>query len=401
MWNPIPLWGATPHGLYEKCKVSSMNIVKRIVRKFGVDIVRYSNVSVPSKKRDKKVVINQEKAAAALKSVGRYPVPIFTYYERPVKSSLLMEEAENLWWNVHGNTIEKVWVLSDSVNDFYRKDYVRQASDFFKKDNPKAKILDLGCGSGWFGRMIADNDLEYHGMDFSSTQIEIANQKKEHSSNKAFLNYYCLSDIRKLKKLNEITGVVIHAFLHHLYWEDLNNLFSELSEILPDGCKFFIVEPIYPDPDPVSEKQDFNKNAKFFIKNYRDYRNKLKMELVKEGLYDLETNEQLVEIVNESEDNGFFFSPKEVPFRMTEFKDFLSKFIQVERVFHCGVLNLETAQFVDRIKSEKEKLNYCKLLFPIVNSLDEVLLKNDYFKLNQDDYLFTAFEGILKKKIKQ
>lgn len=379
-----------------------MNIIKRVARKLGFDIVRYSTPALPKKKPqtpNQKPVLSVKLASEALESVGRnLDTPLFTYYTRPEKSSPVMEEAENLWWNSHGKLIEKVWVLSESVNALYRNDYVLKAAAFFKKENKNAKILDLGCGSGWFGRMIADEDLEYYGMDFSSTQIEIANNEKEKSRNKKQLNYYCLSDIKKIEKLNEITGVVIHAFLHHLYWDELNVLFKELATILPNGCKFFIVEPVYPDPtNQKNESGSLSKISESFIINYRNYLTTFKTELIAKGLYDTKTEDELNEVFLESSRNGFFLSPKEVPFKLTEFKSFLNKYVSIENIFHCGVVDLETAQFIDRIKSKKEQDYYKEQLFPLANSIDKFLLSTDYFETNQNNYLFTAFECTLNK----
>jgi 2-polyprenyl-3-methyl-5-hydroxy-6-metoxy-1,4-benzoquinol methylase len=384
-----------------------MNIIRRIVRNFGVDVVRYTAPESDATNHDannfatQPRVISASLAAEALKSVGRsQAMPVHTYYERPDRSSGTMEQAENLWWNTHGRLIEKVWVLSEVVNHQYRKDYVAKGVEFLKQGNAKAKILDLGCGSGWFGRMAADENLEYHGMDFSSTQIEIANSEKEKSPNKAYLNYYCLTDFKQIKNLNEITGIVIHAFLHHLYWEELYNLFKELVTVLPDGCKFFIVEPIYPDKtEKIGTSQDVLNSMNNLRDGYRNYLKAIKKDLTAKNLFDTQTQTELDNIVSESTSNGFFFSPKEVPFRISEFTGFLNKYLHVDGIFHCGVVNIETAQFIDRIMSKEKQDYYSGLLFPFAKTLDQILLSNKYFEANQDTYLFTAFKCTLNKKV--
>lgn len=384
-----------------------MNIIKKIVQQLGFDIVRYSPPSISSNNTSanqngrlyQAPVISSLLATKALETVGRRPdIPVFTYYERPDKSSSSMEEAENLWWNEHGKLIEKVWVLSETINRQYRRNYVSEAVSFFKQGSKKSKILDLGCGSGWFGRMIADESLEYHGMDFSSTQIEIANIEKQRSPNKDFLNYYCLTDFKKIEGLHEVTGVVIHAFLHHLYWDELHNLFRELISVLPAGCKFFILEPIYPerfDQPPVSPQ--LGKSFKELTGGYRSYLQAIKSDLISKNLYDTKTESELNKVVSESAMNGFFFSPKEVPFKINEFTNFLKNYLCVDGMFHCGVLNLETAQFIERIDSNEMQEHYSKLLFPLVESLDETLMSSNYFEANQEAYLFTAFKCTLNR----
>jgi 2-polyprenyl-3-methyl-5-hydroxy-6-metoxy-1,4-benzoquinol methylase len=385
-----------------------MKLIIKIINLLGYDIVKYYDSNRSTKMITKlhsvspiKVrAIKKDEATLALQSVGRFKeTNSFTYFQRPDKSSREMDNLEHIWWDSNGNLVEKVWVFSEDVNVRYRQQYVKRAINFFSKNRGKNKILDLGCGSGWFGRMIADNDLEYHGMDFSATQIEIANNFKEKASNKINLNYYCLNDFKKLKNIDSITGVVIHAFLHHLYWEELHKLFNELVEVLPNGCKFFITEPIYPDQSHekiISRMQEKSNND--FVKAFRLKLDLIKTDLINKDLYDTETECELMSLISESSDNHFFLSPKEVPFKFGEFQSFLTKYLTIESFYHCGVLNLETAQLVEKIKTKELKTYYSNLLFPMANSIDDCLIANNYFETNPSSYLFTVFECVLKKE---
>jgi len=383
-----------------------MNIVQKILGRLGYSLTRDSATPSATKKilalhpskADTKPLISREDAADALKSVGReLNVPAFYFYKRPDKSSVLMEQLENNWWNAHGELIEKAWVFSEKTNYYYRKDYVSKAVSFFKETGKKAVILDLGCGSGWLGRMIADDGLEYHGMDFSSTQIDIANKEKQKASNKEHLHYYCLTDFRKIENISSVTGVVIHAFLHHLYWEDLTNLFDELAETLPQGCKFFIMEPVYPAKSKAANTFTEKATNDALVSAYRANLIFIKNKLMDENNYDSKTESDLIQAEFESTKNGFFFSPKEVPFKLDEFKTFLTTYLTIEKTFHCGVLNLETAQLVERIRSEEKQNYFSELLFPAANALDKLLLSNNYFEANENNYLFTVFECSLNK----
>ena len=100
----------------------------------------------------------------------------------------------------------------------------------------------------------------------------------------------------------------------------------------------------------------------------------------------------------ESSRNSFFFSPKEVPFRMTEFKEFLRNYIIINNYYYCGITNLETAQFIDRVENSVLKKDLVNTLMPLSESIDTLLLSEGYVGLNPNEYLFTCFEGILKKK---
>ncbi len=375
-----------------------MNSIRKLIRGLGFDIARYpkskKNASSRIKASDRSdILIPTTAAHLALKGVGRIGRSPFTYFQRPNMTSTELDEIENIWWNAHSKLIENVWVLSDDVNELYRANYISKAASFFKKDTSKAIVLDLGCGSGWFGRIVADQDLEYFGIDFSSSQIELANKKRINAGNSQWLHYYCTTDFKQVKNIQEINSVFIHAFLHHLYWDELHSLFAELKNTLPRGCRIFIVEPIYPGFN--KSNQDMRLMDKL-ISDYRKYVRSIKSELIAEGIYNTELEDQLGNVFEESKINGFFFSPKEVPFELHEFEEFLNGYVVIQEKTCCGILNLETAQMIENIKSEKHREYYKRLLFPFVNHLDKFLLSNGYFENTPNTYFFTAFECILK-----
>jgi SAM-dependent methyltransferase len=377
-----------------------MEIVKNVLKQFGIQISRYKQkmkIEYPTVKFEE--IISEQEALEANHSVGRkHKQAPFTYLERIVESTRLMDDAENKWWNKAGPIIEEAWVMQEEPCIAYRELTIKSAVAFFLKDKKKVKVLDLGCGSGWMGRMMAGESLEYLGMDFSSTQISIANAKLKECPNKEFIKYYCLEDIRKVPELSSIDGVVINAFLHHLSWNELHELFRTLCELMPSGCKIFIVEPIYPDGNNIEQTQEevIDINT-ILLEEARSFLEKLKKKLVDQGIYDLKAEHELILLIEESARNGFFLSPKEVPFKISDFLNFLGKYAQIERYFHCGVCDLELAQLLTRVKSEKIRTYLINTLFPYIRSIDDVLIGNGVFNSNPDTYLFTAFECVLKK----
>lgn len=84
---------------------------------------------------------------------------------------------------------------------------------------PKAKILDLACGSGTLCQMFALDGYEVSGLDLSETIIEIAREKAK--LNRLNINYY-IADMQNFQ-LNETFDVIT------CYFDSINFLASKTS----------------------------------------------------------------------------------------------------------------------------------------------------------------------------
>jgi 2-polyprenyl-3-methyl-5-hydroxy-6-metoxy-1,4-benzoquinol methylase len=374
-------------------------MIRRLVRLFGYDLINRQNVKRLSHNRafnKQKYFISREESEKALKTVGRKPMRPFQFFQRPYETSTLINELENRWWNGAGNIIEKVWVLPDDICSKLRYDYVKKASAFFRQASVST-ILDLGCGSGWIGRMIADENLIYVGIDFSETQISIAKAKSAEALNSTYLSYYCINDFASLPELKDINGIIIHAFLHHLYGEELNTLFKKLQAFLPKGCKFFIMEPVYPKKVNRSMSEDKKQMAGDLIQSAKAFLSSTKLRLINENKLDCSTENELDALIVESNRNGFFFSPKEVPFKFAEIESFLSKYGIINNFYYCGVLNLEAAQLLALIPDKNLREDWSNIILPFINKIDQFVIESGYFDNREDQYLFTCFEFTLDK----
>lgn len=82
---------------------------------------------------------------------------------------------------------EEIW---DEISDLwveYKKEPFFRVREFL--EGKKGKIIDLGCGSG--RNMIASNDVEYYGIDFSANQLKCAEiTAKEKGINARFFKKY-------------------------------------------------------------------------------------------------------------------------------------------------------------------------------------------------------------------
>jgi SAM-dependent methyltransferase len=271
-----------------------------------------------------------------------------------------------------------------------RYDYVKKASEFFRQ-SCVSTVLDLGCGSGWIGRMIADESLRYIGTDFSETQISIAKAKSAESGNSSYLSYYCIDDISNLTEINSINGIIIH----HLYGQELNDLFDKLKAVLPKGCKFFIMEPVYP-KSIYHDYSDENKNmAEDLIQSAKAFLNSVKLRIIEENKFDCTTVREIDSLIEESNRNGFFFSPKEVPFKFVEIETLLYKYGTIDDFYYCGVLNVEAAQMLALITDVKLREEWSKIIVPFIKQIDHFILASGYVNNNENQYLFTCFEFTL------
>jgi len=104
----------------------------------------------------------------------------------------------------------------------FAKLYVGEMSkyyvNFFKKKlKKKAKILDLGCGPGYFSLELARAGFEVVGVDISKGAIVSANKTLKNVKNRKSLKLkYLCSNLDKLIFKENFDGVLSSGFLHHI-----------------------------------------------------------------------------------------------------------------------------------------------------------------------------------------
>lgn len=338
--------------------------------------------------------ISKKVAKRALDEVGRDALPSFTYFKRPMQSSKSLDGLEELWWNRTGSLIEDIWGMPTEVCEAYRGDYAQKAKNFFKEGKKHVKILDLGCGTGWFGRLIAGNGLFYEGIDFSETQIQIAKEKSIDFPYQDHLNFCKTTDFTKIKDISEYDGIIINAFLHHLYEDELNELFSAIKNTFRSGTKIFIMEPVYP-----TNKAE--QTVKAIIDDMKNQTigclvNSIKSRAIHSGDYDISKENDISSLIAESNRNGFFFSPKETAFTFGEFNSLISEYCSTDNYFYVGYQDLHFMQTISLIKDESMRKSLISEVYPLIKKLDTELIDNGYFFNKDKNYIFTCFECRLK-----
>ena len=154
-----------------------------------------------------------------------------------------LDNKEMEWWDNNAATIEKIWALNFELQKVIRLPYLKKMKDFFTSNakHLPIKILEVGCGSGWVCRLVADENFNIIGTDFSTGQLTIAKIQAKLYGKEDYCTYE-LADASSFQK--NIDGVVIHALLHHLSSQELTVFFEQLSMISP-GTKVFMYEPVF------------------------------------------------------------------------------------------------------------------------------------------------------------
>ena len=114
---------------------------------------------------------------------------------------------------------------------------------FFKKKLKKnAKILDLGCGPGYFSLELARAGFNVVGVDISKGAISTAKKTMLNlNRNKRLKLSYICSNLSKLKFKEEFDGVLCSGFLHHI--KNVNKLSAQIKKSMKKRSYLLIYEP--------------------------------------------------------------------------------------------------------------------------------------------------------------
>ncbi len=148
----------------------------------------------------------------------------FTRRPRFLRSTPEQDNREVEWWDTNAAHIERIWGLPESICGGARQRYIEDVRDIFlrlKAARP-LRILEIACGSGWPGRILASSALKVTGVDFSERQIEIARAKAAEAS-QTNCDYFQM-DIKQMSdsfQSGQFDGAFIHCGIHHLSTAEL------------------------------------------------------------------------------------------------------------------------------------------------------------------------------------
>ena len=102
---------------------------------------------------------------------------------------------------------------------------------------PPARLLDLGCGSGWTSELFARSGYDVVGVDVAPDMIQIARRRMSQALHLSFE----VADYEAALTLGTFDAVVVYDALHHA--EDDRAVVENAFRSLRDGGMFISVEP--------------------------------------------------------------------------------------------------------------------------------------------------------------
>jgi arsenite methyltransferase len=113
--------------------------------------------------------------------------------------------------------------------------------------NANSRVLDVGCGSGWATRLIAETAVDGHvvGIDISDEMVALSQSSPSAFSNVDF-------KVASAEALPFPEGKFTHAFSMEslYYYSNVSTALKEIYRVLADGGRFVTVVDLYLENEP-------------------------------------------------------------------------------------------------------------------------------------------------------
>jgi SAM-dependent methyltransferase len=306
----------------------------------------------------------------------------FARRPRLPRSSPQWDRQEVEWWDANAGHIERIWGLPDALCRGARQSYLESIRARFlqlKAARP-LRILEIACGSGWPGRLLASPALKVTGVDFSEEQIKIARVKAEEAgqSNCDYVQME-IGQMSESFQLAQFDGVFIHCGIHHLSTIELTG-FVDLLSRSPNGFPTVLVEPVYLDrSNIVGRLLGWAFTATFYLLGSAYFARCTQDKILVKTTQDL---------VNRAADEGWFFSPKEVPFDIDEIRHLFAPHFEINEIEPVTYFGLRAAQYLATLKDQQKASRLGARFLPILNWIDRLLIRTGSLPKLTSNYLF-------------
>lgn len=292
------------------------------------------------------------------------------------------DRLEHLWWNSNADIVERVWANDDDIRRSLRDHYLRKARAFLTEGGSSgAVIVELGSGSGWVGRaLVQGTKSRLLGIDLSEAQVEIARRKAEAEGLGAQCVYVCanLSDAApRTEDLQSVSGLVIHAILHHLSWSEIDRSLSDAVRVGP-AAKLFAYEPVFFRRDERSVGLLARVSRMLAVSSSVCALSVMRLYgRMTAGARDSRLVAEMDRVSREAAEHEWVLSPKEIVFERQELLDTLGKHFIVKQSYLCNYTDMAAAGMAAILREPgREKRVFLNVFLPVFRALDRWLVSS-------------------------
>ena len=294
------------------------------------------------------------------------------------------DRSEHLWWNANADLIERLWAHDSSVRLALRAEYLGKARGFLTKNVSSDDIIfELGSGSGWVGRVLVEGTKNcLLGIDLSEAQVEISKKNAEAEGLSMQCTYVRANLSDSGSHINEhqtISGLLIHAILHHLTWSEIDQIFIDAVRLGPEA-KLFAYEPVFFRQLHSKKKPSIVGRLSRLLAVFSVLCVLFLMRLfglVTRAARDQNLVTRLDQVSREAAANQWVLSPKEVVFDHKELLDTLEKNYIVKRSYLCNYSDMSAATTASILhENSRQRCVYLKFFIPALRILDRWLVSS-------------------------
>lgn len=258
-----------------------------------------------------------------------------------------LDAAETKWWDRFSATCERLWTFDEHTALAARGAYLETGVAYLAGGafNAGGTVLDLGCGSGFTSRFFAARGLHVVGVDTSPEQIRLACLAAT-AAPAAFaerMEFRVASSSSLQDSGERFDGVIAHAFLHHLAKDELSGLLDEISGLLRPGGRAWFLEPVfYPPGRPrwAARVTQAGALASGVVQRV----------VSAAGQMEHAPLAAAERFFAEAEREGWFLSPKELPFGPAELAPMFAGRLRLEHFAWVSTASYSTAQWVSLVR---------------------------------------------------
>jgi len=280
--------------------------------------------------------------------------------------------------------MHQIWTLPASISSALRRPALSAAGRFLGR----GVILEPGCGAGWPGRLLlqVDKDIRIVGSDISEEQLALAREGAA-AEGVADRADYRQAEMRQLD-LGEFDGVFVHAALHHLSDDEVRE-FLDVLVAGPAGLRVVFYEPVF-----IHRVPWLPRFASAVL--CRAIAGTRRVLVPRQLAYDERVLAELDALEREAEREGWFFSPKEVPFERNALMDELVRRFDVAFAHPVHFDAIEVAQKLAMIRDGGDKERLIRTVLRRVLRFDQLILRTGAYRACDGRYAFWLIGVVLR-----